>query len=509
MAANLKFTLKRNNGTDYDELYPKTVIAQVNGLQTALDNKVDDSEKGAANGVATLGSDSKLTASQVPTWLMSGGNYYAGSYASGTSNLSTFITTLTTGLASGEDIKNRYGWFYQATVATTLSFANGTPANTNYVVSPGDEGDATSSISLEAGDLVVFTSYSFSSPTATYTFSVINNTYNTAGYGVLGIAQALQSSSLQDWDASGASYYLAPEDVFGFLVGGDQNGATTDGIAMSGHTHSNYQPVDADLTAIAGLAVTDGNFIVGNGTTWVAESGSTARASLGLAINTDVQAYDAGLASIAGLNPVADRYLYTTGTDTFAAGTITSFGRSILDDADAAAVRTTIGATDTLTAAEESAIANGSANGDMKIWNSTSSLWVNSAPGTVRTNLSLVVGTNVQAWDADLDAIAALAGTSGFLKKTAANTWTLDTNTYQASSATLTAIAGLAVTDGNIIVGNGSTWVAESGATARTSLGVYSTTEVDAFFTNRPEIFYNTTTGAGSADLIIADVVAA
>ena len=30
----------------------------------------------------------------------------------------------------------------------------------------------------------------------------------------------------------------------------------------------------------------------------------------------------------------------------------------------------------------------------------------------------------------DLQAIEALSGTSGFLKKTAANTWTLDTNTY-------------------------------------------------------------------------------
>jgi len=37
--------------------------------------------------------------------------------------------------------------------------------------------------------------------------------------------------------------------------------------------------------------------------------------------------------------------------------------------------------------------------------------------------------------------------------------------------AELEAIAALAVTDGNIIVGDGSTWVAESGATARTSLG--------------------------------------
>ena len=42
----------------------------------------------------------------------------------------------------------------------------------------------------------------------------------------------------------------------------------------------------------------------------------------------------------------------------------------------------------------------------------------------------------------------------------------------QAHSAKLDAVAGLAVTEGNIIVANGSTFVAESGATARTSLGV-------------------------------------
>jgi hypothetical protein len=42
----------------------------------------------------------------------------------------------------------------------------------------------------------------------------------------------------------------------------------------------------------------------------------------------------------------------------------------------------------------------------------------------------------------------------------------------QAYSALLAAVAGLTPTDGVIIVGNGTTFVAESGATARTSLGL-------------------------------------
>jgi len=155
---------------------------------------------------------------------------------------------------------------------------------------------------------------------------------------------------------------------------------------------TDVQAYDAELTAIAGLAVTDGNIIVGNGTTWVAESGATARTSLGLSIGTNVQAYDAGLQSISGLTTSADQMIYTTALDTYATTGLTAAGRALLDDADASAQRTTLG---------------------------------------------LAIGTNVQAYDAEL-----------------------------------TAIAALAVTDGNIIVGDGTTWVAESGATARTSLGL-------------------------------------
>lgn len=74
-----------------------------------------------------------------------------------------------------------------------------------------------------------------------------------------------------------------------------------------------------------------------------ANNAGTARTNLGLAIGTNVQAYDAGLASIAGLTTVADQMIYTTASDTYAVTTLTSAGRAILDDADASAQRTTLG----------------------------------------------------------------------------------------------------------------------------------------------------------------------
>jgi len=116
---------------------------------------------------------------------------------------------------------------------------------------------------------------------------------------------------------------------------------TIDASQLSG-TVANAR-LDAQLQDVAGLAVTDGNFIVGNGSNFVAESGATARASMGVTIGTDVQAYDAGLQSISGLTTSANQLIYATGSDTYTVTSLTAFGRSLIDDADASAARTTLG----------------------------------------------------------------------------------------------------------------------------------------------------------------------
>lgn len=110
---------------------------------------------------------------------------------------------------------------------------------------------------------------------------------------------------------------------------------------------------------------------------------------------------------------------------------------------------------------------------------------------TIPTSKTLLItdniGSTVQGWDADLDSIAGLAGTTGLLKKTAANTWTLDTAAYSTTVGTVTSVGvsvptGLSVTNTPVTSSGTITIALQSGYSIPTTA---SQTTWDTAYTDR------------------------
>jgi hypothetical protein len=209
---------------------------------------------------------------------------------------------------------------------------------------------------------------------------------------------------------------------------------------------------------------------------------ATQRTTLGLAIGANVQAYDAGLASIAGLTTSADTLIYTTASDTYATSTLTAAGRALLDDANAATQRTTLGlgsiatqdasavaitggsivvsgltstssslgtvtitgglatlsgVTATSASFTSATIAGGTITGITDLAVADGGTGSSTASGA-RTNLGLSIGSNVQQYYAGLESIGSLGTSADQLIYTTAS------NTYATSSLTT---AGRALLD--------------------------------------------------------------
>lgn len=202
---------------------------------------------------------------------------------------------------------------------------------------------------------------------------------------------------------------------------------------------TDVQAYDAELAAFAGLtsAADKLGYFTGSGTMSTTDLTSTARSllddtstsamrtTLGVAIGTNVQAWDADLDALAGLTSAADKVPYFTGSGTAAVADFTSTARSLLDDSSTSAMRTTLGlaiGTDVqaydaelaafaglTSAADKIGYFTGSGTMSTTDFTSTArSLLDDTSTSAMRTTLGLAIGSDVQAYDAELSALAGL-----------------------------------------------------------------------------------------------------
>lgn len=132
--------------------------------------------------------------------------------------------------------------------------------------------------------------------------------------------------------------------------------------------------------------------------------------------------------------------------------TCTAAGRALLDDQNAAAMRSTLGlgiGSDVQAYNAQLDTLAGLSNADGNIIVGTGQAFGVESGQTARASLGLAIGSDVLAYDADLNTIA-----------------------------------GLSNADGNFIVGTGQNWGVESGQTARQSLGLDIGVDVQAYDAN-------------------------
>ena len=265
----------------------------------------------------------------------------------------------------------------------------------------------------------------------------------------------------------------------------------TDGVTSNIQTQLNTkQPLDAQLTDIASLTPTDGTFIVGNGTNFVAEAPATALASLGVTstatelnvldgttvtttelnyvhnvtspIQTQLnakQALNAKLTDISNLTLADNFFLVSTGTNLALESPATA-----LESLGVTATATELNYVDGVTSSiqtqlgTKAPLASPTFTGTLTapIINATSDLKIGGETiGATVTEINYLSGVTSSV-QTQLDAL-------------------------QASDTDLSAIAALTPSDSTFIVGNGTSWVAETGATVRASLGLTIGTDVQAY----------------------------
>jgi hypothetical protein len=226
---------------------------------------------------------------------------------------------------------------------------------------------------------------------------------------------------------------------------------------------------------------------------------------------------DDAIAAIAALTPATDTYIYFTSPTAAALGTITAFGRSILDDANGPAVLVTIGAQpldSTLTS-----LAAYNTNGILVQTAAdafTGRTLTGPAAGITVSNGNGVAGNPTLALANDLGALEALSGTNTIYYRSGVDTWTAVTiggllsfsgGTLNIGDAELSAIAGLTSAADRVpyFTGSGTAALATFTASGRTVVAASGVTGTgNVVFSASPTFTGTVNTAAITASSTIA-----
>lgn len=171
-------------------------------------------------------------------------------------------------------------------------------------------------------------------------------------------------------------------------------------------------------------------------------NGQTGTVVLGYA-DVGAQASDATLTGLASVVTAADKLIYASGSDTFTTCDLTSTARTLLDDTSTSAMRTTLGLGSIATQDSSSvSITGGSITGITDLAVADGGTGASDA-STARTNLGLVIGTDVLAPNGSGASLTGITATQVGLGSV--------TNDAQTKASV---VPNTAPTAGQILVGN-------------------------------------------------------